>query len=163
MDKKKKMSTKKKSYFVRAVAATATFPNPQTQVAIAVDTAYIAGHAGQPVTTGIYMFDDQLNLGSSNEGQLELHTVCPVGSLIGWSVYPIDPNLGDTVVITGFNVSQGNVFGGAGYPLSQTPNYWVGQAMNAGNQTYQIQIKVTAGSIRPVAYYINWDPFIKAQ
>jgi hypothetical protein len=155
------MSTK--GHYVRAVAASASIPNPQTQIAIAVDTAYIAANAGQTITTGIYMMDNQLNLGSSNEGQLELHTNCNNQSLIGFEVYPMDVNSGDTVVITGFNVSQGNVFGGSGYPLQINPNYWIGQAMHTGTQTYQIQIKVTTGGIRPVSYYINWDPFITSQ
>lgn len=159
------MSTSKKSpsHFVRVVAPAANLPNPQAQIAIVVDTAYIAANGGQNISTGIYMVDNQLNLGSSNEGQLELHTVCNNGNLIGFSVYPLDVNSGDSVAITGFNVSQGNVFGGAGYPLQITPGYWIGQALNTGSQTYQIQIKVTTGSLRPISYYVNWDPFITAQ
>jgi hypothetical protein len=35
--------------------------------------------------------------------------------------------------------------------------------MNAGHQTYQIQIMVTVGTLRPVSYYVNWDPFITAK
>jgi len=154
---------KNSGHYVRVVSSGATFPNPQTQIAIAVDTAYIASQGGAAISTGIYMMDNQLNRGSSNEGNLELHTNCANGSLIGFSTYPMDVNSGDTVVITGFNVSQGNVFGGSGYPLQQTPSYWVAQAMNQGSQTYQIQIKVTTGGIRPVSYYINWDPFITSQ
>jgi hypothetical protein len=150
-------------HYVRAVTPSAGIPNPNTQIAIAVDTAYIAANAGRGISTGIYMTDNQLNLGSSNEGQLELHTYCNNHSLIGFEVYPIDPNTGDTVAITGFNVSQGNVFGGAGYPIEQRPDYWIGQATNAGSQTYQIQIKITTGGLRPVSYYVNWDPFITAQ
>jgi hypothetical protein len=153
------------SAFVRAVPAAPGLPNPATQIAVAVDTAYIAANAGQNITTGLYMTDNQLNLGSSGEGSLELHTSCNNGSLIGFSVYPINQNSGDTVAITGFTVSQGSVFGGAGYPIqqSQTGNYWIGQAMNSGSQTYQIQIKVTTGGLRPVSYYVNWDPFITSQ
>jgi hypothetical protein len=109
------------------------------------------------------MMDNMLELGSSNEGNLELSTVCNVGSLIGFSVYPIDTNSGDQVAITGMNVSAGNVFGSAGYPVQQTPNYWIGQAINQGNQTYQIQVKVTIGTLHPIYYYINWDPFITAK
>jgi hypothetical protein len=35
--------------------------------------------------------------------------------------------------------------------------------MNTGSQTYQIQVKVTTGGLRPVSYYVNWDPFITSQ
>ena len=152
-----------KGHYVRMVASVGNIPNPQTQIAIAVDTAYIASQGGAQISTGIYMMDNQLNRGSSNEGNLELHTTCANGSLIGFEVYPMDVNSGDTVAITGFNVSQGNVFGGSGYPIQQTPDYWVAQAMNQGSQTYQIQIKVTTGGLRPVSYYVNWDPFITSQ
>ena len=149
--------------FVRAVPQNAAIPSPQTQISIVIDTAFIVATAGSNINTGVYMMDDQLNSGSSGEGQLELSTVCPVGNLIGFTVYPLDQNSGDTVAITGFNVSQGNVFGNQGYPLLIKPNYWIGQATNAGNQTYQIQVKVTAGGLRPTDYYINWDPFITAR
>jgi hypothetical protein len=149
--------------FVRAVPQNAAIPNPQTQISIVIDTAFIVATAGNNINTGVYMMDDQLNSGSSGEGQLELSTVCPVGNLIGFTVYPLDQNSGDTVAITGFNVSQGNVFGNQGYPLQIKPNYWIGQATNGGNQTYQIQVKVTAGGLRPTDYYINWDPFITAR
>lgn len=157
------MNADKSIAFVRVVNPSATLPAPQTQIAIAIDTAFIAATAGQQINTGVYMMDNQLNNDSSGEGALELTTVCPMGSLIGFTVYPMDPNSTDTVAITGFNVSQGNVFGNTGYPISVKPDYWVGQAINAGRQTYQIQVLVTTGVLRPIHYYINWDPFIVAQ
>jgi hypothetical protein len=90
------------------------------------------------------------------------------GSLIGFNAVPINPNTGDTVVISGFTVSQGSVFGSQGYPIEQpqpTPVgcYWIGQATNEGSQTYQIQIEITTGGIRPTTYFVNWDPFITAK
>ena len=97
--------------------------------------------------------------------------MCNVGNLIGFNVLPIDAlgTSGDSVVITGFTVSQGNVFTAAGTPRVQPPlpgelpgAYWIGQALNEGSQTYQIQIAVTVGLLQPVTYFINWDPFITA-
>ncbi len=143
---------------------------PQAFITIAVDTAYVASQQGKNIGTGVYMMDNELSNGSSGEGQLELSTVVPVGSLIGFNTVPINPASGDQVIITGFTVSQGSVFGGAGYPQQQPSigtqpagSYWIGQAMNTGHQTYQIQIMVTVGTLRPVSYYVNWDPFITAQ
>jgi hypothetical protein len=141
---------------------------PTIGVTIAVDTAYIAATAGTSINTGIYMMDNMFQNGSTNEGQLELHTVGANGNLIGWEVVPIDVNAaanGVSVAITGFTVSQGNVFGSAGYPMQQDPagTYWIGQLMNQGIQTYQVQIAVTVGAIRPVTYYVNWDPFITSK
>ena len=69
----------------------------------------------------------------------------------------------DTVSITGFQISQGSVFGSDGYPMQvgATGNYWVGLARNASSQTtYQIQVKVTSGGLRPSTRFIQWDPYI---
>jgi hypothetical protein len=146
---------------------------PLTAISIAVDTAYVASQSGRNISKGIYMMDNMKANGSQYEGTLELSTQCPVGSLIGFKVQPINSlgTSGDKVIITGFTVSQGNVFTAAGQPIavSEDPStppdytYWVGQALNTGSQTYQIQIKVTTGQLHPVSYFINWDPFITAQ
>ena len=50
---------------------------------------------------------------------------------------------------------QGDVFGSAGYPILQTSAYWIGQAMSFGSQTYQIQLCVTAGALRPTKFYVS--------
>jgi hypothetical protein len=142
--------------------------NPQTAITIAVDTAYVAAQNGQNISQGIYMMDNQLDAGSSREGTLELSTHCMDGSLIGFNAVPINPVSGDSVVITGFTISSGSVFGSSGYPIQQPPignepagGYWIGQATTQGGpQTYQIQIKVTKGGLRPTTYFVNWDPFI---
>jgi len=148
----------------KLVVKQATLPCPQTAIQVAVDTSYIISQGGQNISQGIYMMDNEVNNGSAGEGSLELHTRTNAGNLIGWEVSPINQNTGDTVVITGFNVSAGSVFGSQGYPQQENASgsYWVGQAFNAGTQTYQIQIKVTSGGIRPTSYFVNWDPFITA-
>ncbi|WP_437947146.1 AidA/PixA family protein [Sorangium sp. So ce296] len=149
---------------VRVVKPSYTKRAPQTAISIAVDTSYVISQGGRNISTGIYMFDNQLNNGSTGEGTLELSTLANAGDLIGFDVVPVNPNTGDTVVITGFNVSAGNVFGSQGYPIAtDKPSYWIGQAVNAGSQTYQIQILVTSGGPRPTKYYVNWDPFIAAR
>jgi hypothetical protein len=137
---------------------------PQTAIAVAIDTAYVASVGGGGITEGIYMFDNRINNGTTGEGSLELHTHCNVQDLLGFEVYPINSasSTGDTVEITGFNVSQGSVFGSQGYPMEQTSNYWIGQATTAGTQTYQIRVLVTIGGIRPTKYNVYWDPFITA-
>jgi hypothetical protein len=143
--------------------------NPQTAITIAVDTAYVAAQNGQNISQGVYMMDNQLDAGSTGEGTVELSTHTEDGSLIGFNSVPLNPNSGDTVIITGFPVLQGSVFGSAGYHIQQPPlgnepagSYWIGQATSQGSQTYQIQLKVTTGGLRPTSYFINWDPFITA-
>jgi hypothetical protein len=137
--------------------------NPQTAITIAIDTSYVLGTGGGNISTGVYMFDNRLSNDSSGEGTLELRTHCNIGDYIGFEVVPIDQNAGDTVSITGFQISQGSVFGSDGYPMQvgAAGNYWVGLARNASSQTtYQIQVKVTSGGLRPSTRFIQWDPFI---
>ncbi|MDR3528332.1 MAG: hypothetical protein P4L57_13745 [Rhizomicrobium sp.] len=163
------MTTKNTATVSRASSAAL---NPQTAITIAVDTAYVAAQQGRNISQGIYMMDNRVRNGSTGEGTLELSTVCNNGDLIGFNVMPIDilGTSGDVVQITGFTVSQGNVFTAAGTPRVQTSPpgepagaYWIGQALNQGNQTYQIQIEVTVGVLQPVHYFVNWDPFITSR
>lgn len=155
------MTDKKKGATLRVEQS---IPSVKTAITTAVDTKYVLGHAGSILDRGIYMIDNRLSNGSGSEGNMELHTCCNVGDVIGFEVVPIDSTSGDTVVITGFNVSAGNVFGSEGYPQpTKDPSVWLAQAMNRGEQTYQIQIKVTSGGIRPVSVYASWDPFIMAK
>jgi hypothetical protein len=147
---------------VRAVNAEAGF-NPQSAITIAVDTAYVISNGGGLINTGVYMFDNRLTNGSTGESSLELNSKVNLGDLIGFEVVPINPNSQDKVEITGFQVSSGTVFGSTGFPVPESADrsYWVGQAVNATQSTtYQIQIRVTTGVIRPVRYYVTWDPFI---
>jgi hypothetical protein len=144
-----------------------TLLKPLTAITIAVDTAYVVSQQGQRINEGVYMMDNMEANGSEDEAQMELHTMCPVGSLIGFNAVPINAlssNKG-TVEITGFTVSQGSVFTATGAPQKQdeSGDYWIGQAVKAGSQTYQVQLKVTNGGLNPTPYYVNWDPFITAQ
>jgi len=158
-------------------ALDSTIPTAQTAVTIAVDVNYIAtlpagtNHAN----AGIYMMDNRVLNGSSKEGELELSTVCRAGNLISFSAVAINAeggvNNNSKVEITGFTVSAGNVFTAAGQPRAFNPppygrdsgSFWIGQAMNRGQQTYQIQLKVTIGVLHPVSHFISWDPYITAK
>ena len=111
------------------------------------------------------MMDNRVNNGSTGEGTLELSTHAILGDLIGFNVVPIYPNSGDTVIITGFDVTKGSVFGSSGYPEQQPAlgvepagGYWVGQAMNEGSQTYRIQLQLTVGQLRPVKCFVDFGP-----
>jgi hypothetical protein len=151
---------------VRQTFATAR-PTPQINIVIAVDTAFVAAQAGEGrITKGVFMMDNMVRNGSTGEGTLGLHTVCNAGSLIGFQVIPIDAagSSRDEVIITGFADVKGNVFTGAGHPVQQPSighlpqgSYWIGQAIQAGTEEYQIQIKVTVGQLQPVQYYVWWN------
>jgi len=156
---------------VRATAA-ATSLTPQVSVAIAVDTAWIAAQAiNGSITEGVFMMDNMVHNGSSGEGTLSLHTVCNAGSLIGFQTVPIDSlsSNGDQVIITSFADTHGTVFTGAGHPIQQPSlgnlpagSYWIGQAIQAGTEIYQIEIKVTVGQLQPVQYFVWWNATLTA-
>jgi hypothetical protein len=119
-------------------------PIVQTAVTIALDTKYLISQPPGTNSRGIYMLDNRVDNGSSGEGNLELSTVCNAGDIMSFEVIAINELMGgsaDTVKITGFNVSQGNVFGGSeGAPISYhlpgtSPGaYWLAQAVNTGQQ-----------------------------
>ncbi len=126
----------------------------QTKIVITVDTSRVL--SGD--TRGIFMIDNRAEVGSSNEGTLELSTKCFAGDYVSWLVNPIDPDTQDTVSIAGFQVSSGNVFGGEGspQPASDDNTYWMGRAFNQGTSTYQIKLLING------THVIQWDPFITA-
>ena len=141
--------------------------SPTVIIIIAVDVAYIIGQNGKMISKGIYMIDNAVDEGSSGEGTFELTTAGNVGSMISWKVVPINTDAaqtGQSVIITGFQVCSGQVFGTSGFPQKQsgTGDYWIGQLMYQGQQTYQIQIKVTAGELTPVSCLVNWNAIVKA-
>lgn len=149
---------------IRAVSATLT---PAVSVAIAVDTAYVAAHGDDgKITSGVFAMDNRVRLGSTGEASMNLHTVCHAGDLIGFHCVPVNGagSSGDTVIITQFLDVTGDVFTGAGHPRQQPPigngpagNYWIGQVIKAGTETYTIQLEVTVGILQPVSYWVWFD------
>lgn len=152
---------KQKSLVVR----TPLLSTPATaSITVVVDTGYVAARSGENITAGIYMIDNMAARGSTGEGGMSLSTVVPVGTPVGFNIVPLNPLSGDTVIFTGFAISQGDVFGTTGYPMMQnsTGNYWVGLAANKGSQPYMAQISIRTGSARPFSYYVNLFPSITA-
>lgn len=153
--------------------ATLRSPTVQTAVTIALDTKYLISQPPGTNSGGIYMFDNRVNNGSSGEGALELSTVCNAGDIMSFEVIAINELMGsssDKVKITGFNVSYGNVFGGSeGAPVAYhqpgtTPGqYWLAQAVNAGEQVYQLFVEITSSGLHPIVRDITWDPYITAK
>lgn len=132
---------------------------------IAVDTVYLYSQTnGQYAGTGVYMMDNNVDGGSTNQGGLELSSQVTAGFGVAFNVFPVDAagTQGDSVEIVNFEVSNGtNIFGNFGWPQPQasTSSYqWLGMAMTQGNCTYQLKIGVSVGGA-PTKYYW-WDPFM---
>jgi hypothetical protein len=119
---------------------------PQTTISIALDTAYLEGlKPGTKAATGIYLMDNRFGIGSSNEGTQSIHTVCYTGDKISWLALPVDAARGDTVIITGFIILAGNIFGGSiGNPQpTDNPACWIGRAVvSASTSVYQINFLI---------------------
>ncbi|ASZ14255.1 hypothetical protein KTO58_02660 [Chitinophaga pendula] len=141
------------------------------QIGIVFDTAYLRTQpSGSGPDTGIYMVDNALAEGSSDEDGQELVTVCKVNDTVSWYAVPMNPTLNDTVVITGWSFNNGDTYdifnGGQGKPASvngeDTGNYWAGKVFKSTDGTevgYQLQILITYGA-DGYQHPINWDPFI---
>ena len=145
---------------------------PAVSVAIAVDTAYIAAHVDDgKINKGVFAMDNRVRLGSTGEASLLLHTKCFAGDVIGFHCVPINGagSSGDSAIITQFLDVTGDVFTGAGHPRQQPPigngpagNWWIGQALKAGTETYTIQLEVTVGQFQPTSYYVWFNAIITA-
>jgi len=154
------MSDEKSTAPVRGADAQAPagFDNPQTAITIAVDTAYVLSTGGENISSGVYMFDNRLSIGSSGEGTMSLCTCCHAGDFIGFKAVPIDRNAGDTVSISGVQTFQGGVFGSSFGPIqvSAGGDYWVGEAAYASPRAnYMIQLKITSGGPQPSTCFIQ--------
>lgn len=158
------------SYVEKAQKVTASLI-PSIVINIAVDTQYLIGqpsnsnYAGQ----GIYMMDNNVLAGSTNEGSLELDTFCVSGQIIGFNVFPIDSlqGLGDTVEISAFQVSKDspNLWAGGAPQMQSSGEYqWIGQIIGSNQKmTYQIMISVNSGGVAPIKRTFYWDPYITCQ
>jgi hypothetical protein len=124
--------------------ADAAGPHQLIDIVTAVDTQAIMAGGSQ-----LYMVDNNPKV-STGEGTSELNTGCNAGDILRWHCVAI--NGVDTVAITGFEQSSGNVFG-SNSPL-QTGNEWTWQTQNAGNETYQIRILING------TFSYQWDPHV---
>jgi hypothetical protein len=60
----------------------------------------VEGALAGALSENVYLIDTNKHLGSGNEGQAELITICADGQTVNWSVVPVSPS--SDVEITGF-------------------------------------------------------------
>jgi hypothetical protein len=87
-------------------------------------------------TTGVYLVDNNLNHGSSNEGTVNLLTNVPVGTSICWSLLNVNPTSNTILQIQNFG--NAGVFGASGTPQQVNATTWTGQVQAAGQASYSI-------------------------
>lgn len=87
-------------------------------------------------TTGVYLVDNNLNHGSTNEGTINLNTKVPAGTNICWSLLNVDPTA--STILTIQNFGNASVFGASGTPQQVNATTWTGQVQNTGQANYAI-------------------------
>lgn len=87
-------------------------------------------------TTGVYIVDNNLNHGSTNEGTVSLNTNVPVGTSICWSLLNVDP--ASTTILAIQDFGNASVFGASGTPQQVNATTWTGQVQAAGEVPYNV-------------------------
>jgi hypothetical protein len=95
-------------------------------------------------TQGVYLVDNRVNNGSSNEGTPSLSTGVTTGTNICWEIFNVDLN--STTQLQIQSISNASVFGASGQPqvAPNNANAFTGTAQSAGNATYQITFNAFA-------------------
>jgi len=93
---------------------------------------------------GVYVVDNNLNNGSTNEGTTSLATKTTTGTNICWSVLNTNPNATDVLTIQNF--SNAAVFGAGGTPKMVNANTWTGTVQNAGTSSYSVTFNDVNGT-----------------
>lgn len=86
--------------------------------------------AAQGSTAGIYLVDNQVSQGSSNEGSPSLNTVATANSNVCFSFLNIDCQDSSTLSIV--NMGNSNAYGFNGTPQQFSPTVWTGTLASSG-------------------------------
>jgi len=107
-------------------------------IQIYVDTNAVA----QGSTKGVYLVDNQLTTGSSNEGTPNLVTVATQNSNVCFSLLNVDAQ--DSSQLSVQNFGNSNAFGFNGTPQQYNPTTWTGTlAKGETTSGYSVTLNVT--------------------
>lgn len=116
---------------------------------------WVDGNATQlGQTTGIYLVDNGGKPGT--EGGTGLNTVCTTGSLICWTVMPVDPNFvakGGSLQLQ--SVGNSSAWGDSGQPNEFDSLNFIGTAETVGSASYQVTINVCAPGGSGMTLFVN--------
>ncbi|WP_299816782.1 hypothetical protein [uncultured Roseibium sp.] len=108
--------------------------------------------------TGIYLVDNTLHDGGSNEGSANLLTVVNTGTYICWTLLNIDPVSGMQLRIRSFG--DADIFGAGGAPQMVNATTWTGQAQAEGTDRYAINFSAFNSCSTPILTRVT--PSLKA-
>ncbi|HYI13495.1 MAG TPA: hypothetical protein VEK57_30910 [Thermoanaerobaculia bacterium] len=95
-------------------------------------------------TNGVYLVDNMLLHGSTNEGTPNLTTQLTLNSNICWSLLNVDPN--STTVLSFQEFGNSNAYGPDGTPKPFNSTNYTGQVQNVGASSYSIKFNVLPAS-----------------
>lgn len=125
-------------------------------ILVVVDT--LGATASGNLQSNVYLIDTNKYLGSWNEGQCELHTICYDNQIIKWRVTPVSPeNDVDIVGFTGQMIDQ-KICVPQKQGITQDI-YWEGIVETRGDVgRYQYSMVLTIDGKR-----MTFDPFLEVQ
>ncbi len=125
----------------------------QVDVLIVVDAegALASGDLG----ANVYLIDSNKHVGSGNEGQQELMTVCKDGQVINWRITGVSPS--SDVVITQYTGQMINDKVCVPIPVTSVDGpYWQGRVEaqgTKGNQQYSVVVSIDGRAM-------TFDPYL---
>lgn len=123
---------------------------PSVFVQIWVDTNALQNGS----TKGVYVVDNRVSMGSSDEGSAGLRTCCNNGSYVNWQVFNIDPT--NTTPISIQSISNSNAWGASGQPQADATNGgFTGQAQQTGSAPYSVTFNATKGGGSGITSTVN--------
>jgi hypothetical protein len=89
---------------------------------------------------GIYLNDNRVGAGSSNEGTNALSSDVTNGSTIQWNVFNIDPTSSLIPELT--SIGNASIWGASGQPQSDGQGGFIGQVQATGSAGYQVAMNM---------------------
>ena len=106
---------------------------PSVFVQIWVDTNALLNGS----TRGVYVVDNRVSNGSTNEGTANLQSSVTNGSNVNWQVFNIDPTSTGVAAIQ--SISNSNAWGSGGQPQADTTyGGFTGQVQHTGIAPYSV-------------------------
>lgn len=95
-------------------------------------------------TRGVYLVDNNLTRGSTQEGTPNLTTSVPTGTNICWQL--LNVNLYSSAELSIQDIGNASVWGASGQPQQINATTWTGQAQAEGSASYQLTVNAQSGS-----------------
>lgn len=117
-------------------------PVPTTSCGVQIQIWVDDNAVTQGSTAGVYLVDNQVANGSTNEGSSNLATTTSQGTSICWQAFLINPKSTASVSIASVGNSQAWGFSGQPGVAPDNPSAYTGTAQSAGSFTYPLSINV---------------------